>query len=125
LETSISNGLGGFLFSDHTVLDGLDRSVVRHNSGTFGTNSSQRPLPSDKASDLTKHLGTRECHQFRKEIFERHPQLSLSMASSYLEIAKSKGYIEANHNLFNLNQRLNINDLNLSANIEALKSFAR
>jgi hypothetical protein len=46
------------------------------------------------------------------------------MASSYLEIAKQKGHIEANQALLSLNNRLIIKDLNLSSSIEILKNFS-
>ena len=46
------------------------------------------------------------------------------MASSYLEIAKAKGYVDANRNLLTLNQRLVIKDLNLSSSLETIKQLA-
>lgn len=46
------------------------------------------------------------------------------MASSYLEIAKAAGYVDANNNLRTLNDRLIIQDLNLSATAEEIKAFA-
>jgi hypothetical protein len=106
------------------VSDGLKRSPLGHNFGTSGTDSAHTPSPVTQASLRTKHLGTPECHLFRKNIFEGHPKLALSMASSYLEIAKRSGHVEANQNLLALNDRLIVKDLHLSASIETLKQFA-
>jgi hypothetical protein len=124
LETSIYAGSSSSPTFPYMVSDGLKRSPLGHKSGTSGTDSAQLLSPAEQATLRTKHLGTRECHLFRKEIFEGHPHLSLSMASSYLEIAKDKGYIQANQNLLAINDRLIIKDLNLSATPEILKKFA-
>lgn len=106
------------------VSDGLKRSPLGHKFGTSGTDSSHKLSPVEQASLNTKPFGTHECHLFRKNIFQGHPHLALPMASSYLEIAKKKGHIQANQNLLTLNNRLIIKDLNLSAPIETLKTFA-
>lgn len=107
------------------VSDGLKRSPLGHKSGTSGTNQSQPLSPVARAISLTKYLGTPDCQLFRKKIFDQHPQLSYGMASSYLEIAKARGYIDANRNLLDLNQRLTIKDLNLSATPDEIKHFAQ
>ena len=119
------------------VTNGPGRSLSGHDSGTSGTTAAQGfdVSPSvasrnqnlaavERAAQLTQPFGTPECRPFRKSIFEGHPNLALSMASSYLEIARQKGYIEANRNLLGLNDRLIIKDLNLSSTFEALKRFA-
>ena len=124
LETSIYAGSSTPPPFPHLVSDGLKRSPLGHKSGTSDTNKAHSLNPVDRASLSTKHLGTPECHLFRKNIFEGHPQLALPMASSYLEIAKQKGYVEANQSLLSLNDRLIVKDLNLSASIDALKQFA-
>ncbi len=125
LETSNYAGSSSLPPFSHLVSDGLKRSPLGHKSGTFGTNQAQPNTPSSKALFLTSGLGTQDCHLFRKKIFEQHPHLSLSMASSYLEIAKTKGYVDANRNLLDLNQRLTIKDLNLSSSPETIKQFAK
>lgn len=125
LETSIYAGSSSSPTFPYIVSDGLKRSPLGHKSGTSGTDSAQLLSPAEQATLRTKHLGTHECHLFRKEIFEDHPHLSLSMASSYLEIAKDKGYIQANQNLLAINDRLIVKDLNLSATPETLKKFAK
>ncbi len=124
LETSIYAGSSSSPTSNYMVSSGLDRSPVRHQSGTSGTNPAHFTTPPSKALSLTNGLGTTDCHLFRKKIFEQHPQLSLSMASSYLDIAKAKGYVDANRNLLTLNQRLIVKDLNLSSSPEIIKKFA-
>ena len=46
------------------------------------------------------------------------------MASNYLHISNQKSYVDANLNLLRMNDRLQIRDLNLSASIDELKTFA-
>jgi len=95
---------------------------VGHNSGTFGTN---RAHPINCAAQQTWNLGTIACRKFRYKIFSAHPQFALTMASSYARIAGEMGYVEANLNLLGLNERLQINDLNLSMPADELKAFAQ
>jgi hypothetical protein len=78
-----------------------------------------------EALSRTNHLGTFECRKFRHSIFQSHSQLSLSMASSYLEISKTKNYVEANTQLLALDKRLKLRDINLSASKETLKEKCR
>jgi len=99
LETSVYKGSGNSPLFPNVVSDGCKWSPVGHNYGTNGTDWAHNSTPSIQAFLRTKHLGTDDCQLFRKNIFEAHPQLALSMASSYLEIAKQKGYINANQNL--------------------------
>jgi hypothetical protein len=118
------------------VSDGPDRAPLGHR---FGTNSSQailpgacseeenrrrsEPAPEDKAFTNTFGIGTRECHQFRKKIFDANPQFALSLASHYVRIAKQRSYVEANLNILKLSQRLQVDDLNFSSLLSEEKDF--
>ncbi|OMH28118.1 hypothetical protein BGP75_22405 [Motiliproteus sp. MSK22-1] len=73
----------------------------------------------------TETYGTQECQKFRAKIFNAHPFLASSFASVYERIAKTKGYVDANHNLRSLHERLRIRDLNLSWESDDIKGFAR
>ncbi len=77
------------------------------------------------AQNETKGYGTHQCKQFRKEIFESHPQFALSMASDYAHIADRKNYIEANLKLLSIDQRLNVGGFNFSCSKSELKSKAQ
>ena len=46
------------------------------------------------------------------------------MADGYLQVVREKDYIEANRNLLRVDQRLTINDLNLSWSLDRVKRFA-
>lgn len=124
LETSISGASSTSPLLSYMVSGGLDRPLVGHNLGTFGTDPTQHFSPLNFALSKTNHLGTTECLLLREKIFSAHPDLSLPMASNYLAIADKRSYQDANQNLLNLHNRLVVHDLNLSASFEELEKFA-
>ncbi|MEM5535627.1 replication endonuclease [Neptuniibacter pectenicola] len=100
--------------SNPLVYDGPHWSPVRHNSVTTASQA-----------DQLKSFGTRECHDFRQKILSKHFNVQDELISSYIDIAKEKGYIDANRSLLEIDKRLRIADLNLSVDTELLKKFAR
>jgi hypothetical protein len=102
--------------SQNVVSDGLDRPPTSHNLVTSDypnvTSASQQDILF--AKNKIKSYGTHQCKQFRKEIFESHPQFALSMASDYTHIADRKNYIEANLKLLSIDKRLKIGSINFS-----------
>jgi len=102
----------------YLVPTGLDWSPARHESVTF---SSQHSI--DHLCDKLKPYGTRECHHFRKRIFEKHQSLASDLTDSYLSAVKEKSYVDANRNLLQVNDRLSIHDLNLSSDQATIKAF--
>ena len=102
------------------VPNGPSWSPARH---TFVTSSS--PLTPDSACDLLRQHGTHECHDFRKRLFLRHEALCAELAQSYLLTVQESSYVQANRNLLDVDQRLTVHDLNLSADLDSLKAFCR
>jgi hypothetical protein len=111
---------GASLTSYQFVQSGPDRPPLRHKFVTFPSQ-----LTPDSACELLKQHGTRECHDFRKRIFLRHETLCPELTQSYLLAVQDHSYVQANRNLLDVDQRLTVHDLNLSTDIDGLKTFAR
>ncbi|GLS26844.1 replication endonuclease [Marinibactrum halimedae] len=92
-----------------------------HFSVQIGTDSSQA---FELASQKTSHFGTPDCHRFRKKIFERNNLFALPLASAYKRIAEDSDHVQANINLRQWDERLNIHDFNVSMDDDALQTFA-
>ncbi|PLW81709.1 replication endonuclease [Kineobactrum sediminis] len=89
---------------------------VWHETGT----SPPRFAPNDKL----RSLGTAQCHTFRNRLFQRHSDLAWALSRDYLRIAKERDYVAANRRLLDLDARLSVRDLKLTADHTDLKAFA-
>jgi hypothetical protein len=69
--------------------------------------------------------GTRECVDFRRKIFSKHPDIALSLGHDYLRVAQEQTYVEANRRLLSLSNLLFIGELNLSDAPSKLRSYSR
>ena len=74
---------------------------------------------------MTSGIGTRECHLFRKKIFDFISPLAYDAAHKYLKLSKQHDYVQANRFLSSLNKHLHLADLNLTSDIKELKAFAK
>jgi len=74
-------------------------------------------------SSSLNDIGTRECHTYRKKIFERHPYLANSLANQYIRIYQEKNLREANLFIGRIDKELIIHDLNLSNSTSEIKTF--
>lgn len=77
------------------------------------------------ALEKTSNIGTHECKNFRRKVFNSHKLIALPLATNYQQIAKSLGYVEANRNLYHLNDRMVINDFSVSFSQDELATFAQ
>ena len=74
--------------------------------------------------EITEDLGTLECRKFRARIFAGIPDWSITVARQYVRICAEASYIEANRQLLQIHQTLNISDLNLGWGDQEIRSFA-
>ena len=100
------------------VSGGLERAPVRHKSVTSDMERLKQALRS------TSHLGTRECHHFRKRIFSQFFPLVGTLERHYLRVAEETSYRQANLSLLELESRLLLADLNLTWADSQLQAFA-
>lgn len=54
------------------------------------------------------HLGTKECQEWRRRIFSRHPWFTKTLANEYERIAEQQGYVHANLWLNRFEKRLKL-----------------
>ncbi|MFT6908555.1 MAG: hypothetical protein ACJAS1_005257 [Oleiphilaceae bacterium] len=73
---------------------------------------------------ITMGIGTRQCHFFRKQIFDRISPIAYDVAYKYLKITREFDYVRANQFLGSLSSELKIKDLNLTWDKNELKAFA-
>lgn len=114
LQTSDNGACSGLFNSTQQVHDGPDRSSAGHH---FVTNSSQ--------TDRLQSYGTRECQEFRQKILSQHFNFYEELVASYIDIAQQKGYADANRSLLELDKRLRVADLKISASGDELEKFAK
>jgi hypothetical protein len=69
-------------------------------------------------------IGTRQCHFFRKQIFDRISPIAYDVAYKYLKITREFDYVRANQFLGSLSTELKIKDLNVPWDKNELKAFA-
>ena len=62
----------------------------------------------EKAMQLTDEIGTRQCIEYRRAIFNRHPALCWQMAKIYRATSKKAGYVEANRKLLKMDKSLRV-----------------
>lgn len=91
----------------------------------FDTNDTFATQEESLADKVTKGIGTKECAKFRTRIFNHHPDLSIQLATKYLQTSKNQDYIKANQDLLNLDELLIKRDLNLSWDSEQINDFCK
>ncbi|MDO6693569.1 replication endonuclease [Aliiglaciecola sp. 3_MG-2023] len=74
--------------------------------------------------ELTQGIGTRECHEFRKKIFNRITPISYDTAHKYLKITRELDYVHANRFLNRIDKQIHIADLNITWDIKEIREFA-
>lgn len=83
----------------------------------------------DQALTMTEKYGTYECRKYREHIFSAHEFLTYELASRYVEVAESQGYVEANRVLGKLHKILTLGKhfqgLYIDSPIEQVKQFAK
>lgn len=105
---------------------GPERPPTWHKSATNDTTATQALPPSavERALQITKGIGTRECQDFRERHFRLYEPFCLTLASGYARIAREQDHIQANLNLLRLDKKLLIHDFNVASESEAVKDFA-
>lgn len=73
---------------------------------------------------ITERIGTKQCHSFRKQIFDRIAPIAYDAAYKYIKITREFDYVRANQFLERLDSELKIADLNLTSDKNDLKIFA-
>jgi hypothetical protein len=87
----------------------------------FDTNSSQGP----NAEFLSSDPDSEESRLFRERIFSNLYPIAGDLARRYTQTAERFNYEQANRELLNIHERLNIHDLNLCESMEDLKQAAK
>ena len=106
----VNSGCGFFRSTTELVSDSPVWATKWHCGDTF--------LPSALNS-----IGTKECHSYRKKIFNRHPYLANALANQYVRIYHEQSLREANLFIGRVDKELIIHDLNLSDSHTEIKSF--
>jgi hypothetical protein len=104
---------------------GIDGSPKRHQNDTSATQGIPGVRRSvNFACAITQDIGTRECAQFRNDIFHNFPAIASDLALRYRAITEQYDYVAANRRLLTAATQLQRKDLNLSENDQSLRDFA-